>query len=598
MATKLIDVTKGERAIPRAVGPVDAPAPIVSTGKQRGLQQLGLDIQGASQELILAEERVRSKGDAVERARAYSQYAERASGELRRLETEDDFSKPEAMQAYGEFLRENMREIIDNHAGSDNSRARLITKLETLRFGYANDAAAKSAVAQEQLVGRVVGGIIKDYSARAYEAPDTLATLFEDFDRDLDDAAPALTPTQEEIFRQHGRSAITQNIIESYLSRQAYGEAERVLNIPGVSNVLSPEAHANIRNSIHSGRMKLRDERMKGILAGRETLDKAATILNIDPSQLTKEQREKLAGLSTEEKFENIRRFSLDIINQHTEAYAQGLLTPEEEGRFENAITSYMQPYQRIDPDTQQVVVETPKISRRVADALRARGWNISEDMISPVFRGVQFPVGTSETAAMTEDPLGGRTILEISGLITGPVPTGAEALGQTPIIGTFINPKQFTQARNFVPIVQRQLVTALQNSPKYAEGERNQIQAEVQIEGRFWDNQQAFINRLIAMDDALSVYQHAAAEDLHKADIGAERRRWAADKFNAITRFRRQLGIPPRLPASPESQRVFLERMEDGALFVAPDGTIRRVDRTILMSPEKEKPIKGGRSK
>jgi hypothetical protein len=111
-----------------------------------------------------------------------------------------------------------------------------------------------------------------------------------------------------------------------------------------------------------------------------------------------------------------------------------------------------------------------------------------------------------------------------------------------------------------------------LQNSPRYAEGEREAIRADIDLDPKFIDTPQAFRERVIAVDKALAIRERNAYENARSDRISLEERRHAMNVFNGIVQFRRALGVPPTVKSPDEARRL-----GPGVEFITPDGRIMR---------------------
>jgi hypothetical protein len=162
--------------------------------------------------------------------------------------------------------------------------------------------------------------------------------------------------------------------------------------------------------------------------------------------------------------------------------------------------------------------------------------------------------------------------VWDLASLTTGPVPAIAETLGRTPLVGEIVRSPQYTQARNFVPALQRDLVRVLQNNPRYAEGERKAIESEINISPSVFDTPGAFRDRLIGIDRALQIRERNAFETAQSARVGREERVQAMNVLNALQQFRQNLGVPPTIRGDED-----FNALPSGTEFIDPEGQLRR---------------------
>ena len=603
------DLSLGERPRPNP-SPGGQFLASVSNPEPQAEEQLGQAVYAIGDEMAKAHARVQSRADTIERTRAVGAYKELATGELLKRSTEDDFSKPSAMVDYGKFLSTRRDELLKSHPGTPDSRMLLFQQLERERYGMSAQAANISTQSQIKLLESTLDNKLNVTANRAYEAPDSLPERFLDLDRDLADMAPALTPDQEIKFRNTGRAQIAKMAIESFVDRGAFDEAERILGTPGVVDVLGEESQRSVRKHIAEQKYAIRRERMKilgeasakreglRIILGREPTDQE---LALSAGVLPKtDKSDQLFGTG-------ITGRALSIMTEYAPAYAQGLLTADQERIFQAAVTQYQQPQMYFDPNTGQATYRKPVLPPFVDEALRrspvtrkewitvpggepmsaaenaalarvraaaetGHGLTLEVDPKTGVTRQINPPTAGEGAAPASAAP-SGQTVWGLSDLTTGPVPAIAEHASRIPGIGELIPAPQFTQARNFVPLLQRDLVRVLQNNPRYAEGERKAIEAEIKIEPQIWDTPTAARNRLIAIDDALELREQQATKTATTATVGREERIQAMNVLNALVNFRKNLGVPP-LVRSPAEAR----KLPSGTQFRDPQGNVRTV--------------------
>lgn len=246
----------------------------------------------AAQAFADADVRIRTRDNAVERARVVASYNEEMGGELRRLQSEEDLSQRDVAGNYIKGLADRAAEMVSQHGGSDDSKAQLAVRLEGIRSHYANQTADLRLQAQDVVVQNTMGGALRGLTASAYGSPGQLSDLFATLDAQIDDMAPALTPEQELDFRTRGRSEIAASALESFLDRGQFREAQALLSqTPGITEVLSPEKQRQLMGRI----TELQQAQRNGYLEGQAKLDELRTILGRAP---TPDERARFAGVA------------------------------------------------------------------------------------------------------------------------------------------------------------------------------------------------------------------------------------------------------------------------------------------------------------
>jgi hypothetical protein len=137
-------------------------------------------------------------------------------------------------------------------------------------------------------------------------------------------------------------------------------------------------------------------------------------------------------------------------------------------------------------------------------------------------------------------------TIWDSAPDIAGPIPKAATTTARIPGLGGIAPEMQ--QKRNFVNAAVRDLITNLQNSPRYAEGERLQIQAEVDIGPRFFDDAEGLRNRIVGIDDFLARKQTNAEREGFNDRLPVQTQRDYRSAAQSIADFRKILGVPVRI--------------------------------------------------
>jgi hypothetical protein len=264
---------------------------------------------------------------------------------------------------------------------------------------------------------------------------------------------------------------------------------------------------------------------------------------------------------------------ALDIMTRYARGYGAGATNDTEDREFEAAITHYTQPRLIPNPDTGLMERQQPQLPPFVQEAINQRRGARAAPQPSPqpttdpaTPPGAPTPQPRPSLRAQTNP----KTVWELSSLVTGPVPAGAEFLSRTPLLGEIVKTPGFTQARTYVEQLNRDLIRALQNNPRYSEGERKAIEKEISIDGKLFDHPSAYRNRLIGIADALRVRERNASETANSTRVGKEERIHALNVSNAIRQHLIQLGVPPRITGNESYDELPDE-------FIDPEGQIRR---------------------
>lgn len=224
-----------------------------------GTTALARGLETAGGIISKAEDDIRSGQEAVSRVRDIGAYSEAAAAELRRLQTEGDLSSLEVTRGYGKFLKDQQADVLQNHAGSPESRLRLEQRLEQVRFQMAGQAGELGTAAQRKLIDDAFGKNLNGLVARVEQDPSQIPQLFQSLDGIIEDMAPAATPEMERAWRSVGRETIVLTAMENLIDRGAWRAVQEILDdAPGMDEILSPAARQKVRDKIALTRQEQR----------------------------------------------------------------------------------------------------------------------------------------------------------------------------------------------------------------------------------------------------------------------------------------------------------------------------------------------------
>jgi hypothetical protein len=255
----------------------------------------------------------------------------------------------------------------------------------------------------------------------------------------------------------------------------------------------------------------------------------------------------------------------LGMFNEMAPKFARGELTPEQDNQFITAATQYTQPTQieSVNPLTGEKSLRTQQniLPDFVSSALAARKIKL------PTVGAQVLTAPSGGTGRVTPAPVPGQnpttldpatqvavnrapkaTFFDLSSSGTGLVPV---------VVGGFAKLVPFEFAGNIKPEFQQattaldnmvnQIVTRLQNSPQFAEGERKQLLAELDIKPAMLQNRTGYINRLVALDNVFASKEQQAVDQAEVKDIGIAARNKLYAQIGEFRYVRDQLGIRDR---------------------------------------------------
>ncbi|MEH6358829.1 MAG: hypothetical protein V7745_07555 [Pseudomonadales bacterium] len=564
-------------------------------GGGQGLIQAGQLATEVGTSMAAAEKRKSDRADTIQRTRATNSFKTAMQEEFTARSTEEDFTDPEVLTQFGADMRNRADEIIGEHGGSADSRAMLALNIEEARGGIARSAAKHSTDAQNKLIEVELASFQNEVANKAAGSPGSINDFLVEASNKIDDLSPALSPQQERDARDVAASNIITQSVQSFVTDGDTEAARKALEHPAAA-AMDPDTSRQLRTQI-VGQERIKE---KGAIAGEQAVEKAQVILGrsltsaerlklsgVAPSATTQTPAQKISGmeaalnrpLTPTEQTKAMGIFiaeddgnvfgksltgrSLDIMTQNAPAFSAGTLTPEAEREFQAALVAYTTPTQFIN-ERGLPEQRIPPLPQFVKEALAARGQEVPGS-------SREGPLDVGEDGLTPVDP--NKTVWNLAEDTTGPIPAISETLGRIPVIGEAIDTSAATQARNFVPIIGRELTRVLQNNPKYAEGERKGIEAEININPSVFDNPTAYRDRLVAVDDALAVRQNTAFKTASNPLTSKAERLHSMNVLNGLMKFRESLGVPP-LVQTPEEAK----KLPPGTQFRTPDGKVRQV--------------------
>lgn len=120
-----------------------------------------------------------------------------------------------------------------------------------------------------------------------------------------------------------------------------------------------------------------------------------------------------------------------------------------------------------------------------------------------------------------------------------------------------------------------RELVKALSNNPRYAEGERQAIENELKLEPRVFRDETALRNSLLGVNRFLTERYREASRTAADMEIPADARKLAATAANTIRDFQSKLNIPIVVNSIEE-----VEALPSGTVFLFRNETTERTKR------------------
>lgn len=217
----------------------------------------------AAQEFVPAVEtfakvakRQEDRRDAVDRSSRINQYTRDAELELRRLNTEADLSDESVLSSYGSFLSERRQKLIEEHGGSEDSRATLLMRLGDVESEAVGKAAGLSTSIGRKKVTTTFNNALSPLVQSAAQQPtlENMDKLFLGLETQIGDIQAALDPNEEEDFRTAGREQIVRSAVDTLIARGRIETAEGLLTEGNLIQHLPPDAQREVRRKIETVR--------------------------------------------------------------------------------------------------------------------------------------------------------------------------------------------------------------------------------------------------------------------------------------------------------------------------------------------------------
>lgn len=585
---------------------------------------------------------IKRRQDVIDRVQALSDFDSEMQQDLQATVDTEDIGRPETLAGFEQRARERASKVLGKHQGWGGSRAELESQLTNQVGQYVKSARAEQVRTQQQFIGRAIEQKVNVLASKAADAPDLLDMIFESADADIGMYADAMSPEQEAKYREAARSQIASGAIDKLLQNGQWSAADRIMKDPKVVKFLDPGVARNARINIAVEQRKEQVEekrqndnvrRFTQLLRRDLTPMEVERIKSLPPKKdMTTADKITEYEISTDkpvpqsvvDEFYNIdnggagggafgnslQGRALNYVTQNANAYAAGLLTPEQNRMFEAFSAEAYKPTERFDQLTGQWTKYTPTIPGFVQDALQrggARGaaggqrtamvtlpdgrtfaapvdaqgnWSFTApDAATGINRSTADAPAASQPTNAPSTPqtpgASGRTVWERRGSVAGPVAAFTSAVNRVPgvgpaIVGAAVGEEQVHQLdadRAFVENASNDLVRVLQNNPRFSEGEREAIKKEVSISPEAWRSKESYEARLIGIADALSKRRQDAMNNL-AGNISAEQRKQSMDTVQAIENFMGTLGLPV-VVRTPEEARV----LPPGTRFMDPKG-------------------------
>lgn len=305
----------------------------------------------------------------------------------------------------------------------------------------------------------------------------------------------------------------------------------------------------------------------------------------------------------------SVKGVALNTMVQLAPEYEAGTLDPQRQRMFETAVRDYTQAEYTVDPETgrntlrrqpelpvyvQNAIVNSPfsktsKNTRPAAPAGEAAPGGagatsgsgaIVPQVISTTGGNIVVP-GTLFAGAPPKKPppilysVAQPSMFNAAKSGTGVLINIPKAFAETvPIVGAFVSGEENIDAVTFLRAAAGQLNRSLATNPRFSEGERKQIQKDIDALPALIDTPEAYQRRLIGLDTLLrQIRAKHYMDGYENKNIGVSDARNAKLRVSDIDFVRDLMGVPPRITDFGSKEEF--DKLPVGSAFINSRGQI-----------------------
>ena len=144
-----------------------------------------------------------------------------------------------------------MRQTLDSHEGSPESKAELSIQLKELRRKHSLDIGVLQQQARRDAAVRRVGEDLRALNSNVFDDPSMLSQAIQTLDQSISQTSAGFQTTEEEEdARAGGREDLIQSALDSYAAKGQINEMRELFNSPGIQASLTPGVQEDYRKRI------------------------------------------------------------------------------------------------------------------------------------------------------------------------------------------------------------------------------------------------------------------------------------------------------------------------------------------------------------
>ena len=575
--------------------------------------------------LYAAGDRLGKRQDVIARAKAGDEFKAALAGELRRMEVEENNTTDAGVAAYRAFRQSKFDEIIKTTDASPDMKAVIAADLVKTSTKFSDFYAVMNIKAGRQLLLDTQDKSLNEQLGAVDDNPELVFEEIDEWTKRITQDSPGqdTNETRDQILQ--GNQKIVNTALNSYINRhdlKGAGNLIALLKSKGQGAFLDPKATAEVRKRILTrhladtaferkntawieeytritGTAPTQEQILKhGPLSVSEPQTPFERVQGIDDAyflktgkrlttgQWTRELLKKQEGapLTTAEGFAK-KEPVLELFAVNARKFAYGELTDDQDFRFRIAADDYVStPIRVTDAITGKLKIVYRSLPEIVKRAFEERGLPVPGSA-RPPGQTIDPPgptTGVPKLDGKPEFPAGQRPkgIFEKAESLAGPGPYVSPFIRSIPVFGKMMPGKENVREQKQLKILMKEMTTALQNSEKYPEGERKQVDAIVGLTVDFWDNPENFRDNIIGLDLSLRSLIGTTEILAENESLPADDRGFFRIRAGRLEEMRKRLGVPPTLGFDEVRRLRDSGQMKSGDPFLSgdEDGRLRYI--------------------
>lgn len=276
-----------------------------------------------------------------------------------------------------------------------------------------------------------------------------------------------------------------------------------------------------------------------------------------------------LAGVANSSSQGTDAKQRTQFLGENAEAFAQNLLTPEEDTRYIETALREQQARTRTVTTDQGVVTLTTPFSPAVQAALDARNVDLQtvSQLVSPEVEGYQ----PADIKPLPD----GQTVFGTIENAVGPKQSFLAALSNVYFLGPLLageEGRRASAARQRILLNNRNLIAALINNSRGAVWEQQRLEADLGLQPGFFADPEGYVVKIVAVNDVLE-QRKQQLDQIYRSARNKSEKDWASRSLEIINSYQRTVGLPNIVR---DVQDVYTQGLEVGSAIFNPN-TMRK---------------------